>query len=414
MDSLVEKPRLMPSPRVTSAEFDKRVRIGLALVSAVLAALAAIFGFLPLQGYLGLNLIAAFEPYFIYRMPMNVFQMFVVAAAQYLLFPFFWFLAYRPIRWLLARSVSAVFRPDGGGLDSTRASRFQRLPQSATRWAGSWKRRAYHFIRFPETVILWIGKWTRRIYFALCAGFVLVEVLLAANFTAKVVQHREGAFAARQDCGRCHHLFRVFNYNMTAGVWDETLSRMTRNTESRQPNLEFPEKERKAILEFLIGVRGYDGPRLVRSKCIRCHALQTPFDTKRTRKEWKLAIDRMHRKNRFFLTVRQAEELSAYIAGNPDWTAPDPLPGSDAAKMLTEKIAFEQKCGLCHTLDIILRPIPGKPDWDAILTRMGTKTPSVLSAEESRSFRPLIEHARSDAQAFYSAFPHATAARGHP
>jgi len=121
-----------------------------------------------------------------------------------------------------------------------------------------------------------------------------------------------------------------------------------------------------------------------------------------------LLIERIQRKNPFFITQRQVDQLLTYIAGKEKWTKTPPAYGSDDLQELEEKLAFERKCGTCHTLDILFMPYLGREDWTSILQRMGAKEPDFLSVAESLSFLSIIEGVLGDKDEFLSDFPHST------
>ena len=176
----------------------------------------------------------------------------------------------------------------------------------------------------------------------------------------------------------------------------------------------FPVEKRDDIIEFMQAVRSYSDRRLLRSKCYICHTPFRIFDRPRTAGEWALIVERAQRRNFFFITERQGEQILEYITGKEKWTKSPPSPGTTEARALERKLVFEKKCGVCHTLDIIRMPHIERDEWPAVLERMGLKEPDLLSSEESLSTLPTVERALKEKEAFFSDFPHSTRTEGKP
>jgi len=255
-------------------------------------------------------------------------------------------------------------------------------------------------------------RWTFLAYLFLCGGLVLLEAVFGMMTLGKMAAHPGGTAAVLRTCNQCHGYFRVFNYNLTRSVWEITVDRMIRHashhneSSAEAPPYRFPVERRREIVDFLCAVRSYSDRRLLWSKCYRCHIGEGISDPPRHAGEWKQAVDRIQRKMPFYITRRQAEQLAAALGSRASWTIPDPPAGSGASRQLDSKLLFEEKCGVCHTLDVVLLPHIRAQDWPAILTRMGEKEPDYLSAAEAGALAPVVAEARSLGPEFSSSFPH--------
>ena len=363
-------------------------RVCFVLVCLLLAVAAYYVFFLPLLAMLGLNLVAALEPYIQSENGFLGLQLFLTLAARIFFFPFGLWFGYRLFRRFGLFLLSRYF-----GIAIGKKNPAQPAPAAATN---------PFFIKAFR--VAWrIPVWG---YLMVCIAILLVEIPVSMVFFAKTLAHPSGAVSFLFRCSPCHSLVRPLNNNMTVQLWNQTLDRMefylqqTGQTESMS--------NRQQISDFLLATRSYSDRRLLRSKCTSCHGSFSLSDKKRTLEQWDQVMDRIQRQHPFFITVDQKDQLVASIGKNTRYTKLVPKAGMDAYQTDRQRIFFERKCGLCHTLSIVLQPYLQHKDWKPILERMGHKTPHFLSLEQALSLAPLIEDLRLDPEAFASEFPHAT------
>lgn len=391
------------------------------LASAALGFPLLYYVLLPAQGYAGLQLIAVAEPYFQYAYYMRALQIFIVFGAKYLFLPFTILLDFLLARWLLKKLVLApLFFFTARAQKKEKRSFLVILSQSYFKITGGPERLLATISGALSSAGKWIGKITpgffrrqfHRIYTAAKVGVYvylgLGSVLTAAELffflqlSFQVASHPTGAIAFFNNCEQCHGFNRPFNFNHTKRIWEITVDRMYRHA----PDMgkELPIESQQDIIDLLVAIRSYSDARLLHSKCYTCHTPWRIFENKRSAAEWAELIDRKHRENTFYITVRQRDQLIEYFANAQEHLSREPGPMWDYKR----KLVFERKCSVCHTLDILFMPHIRETDWYDILERMGTKEPDMLGVEESVSLMPLIEKAISDQNLFFESFPHST------
>lgn len=153
-------------PMPTHLSWYKRGRVWLSLSSLASGILLTHFILLPLQGQMGVNLVAVLEPYMLVWTHLRGLQFVMVVAARYLLLPFYVYLGYRVTRF--------VFSGIAGSLVSRTASTGRK-----GRLAG----------RLRRSVVLRI---LRVGYVGVCAIFVAVELLFFLALIGKGVVHPRG------------------------------------------------------------------------------------------------------------------------------------------------------------------------------------------------------------------------------
>lgn len=413
------------------------------LLPVIMGLLLAYVIFFPLQGQMGLNLIAFVEPYFRSVTNLQKFQSFMVIYARFLLFPFYIFLGYRIFRPVFSRMAKRG-RPRRDSRTSCDESekRDELTPEPLTNVPGKnlhampsrsnscaeeglsalWDKvsclpceicaflplRLMRCARSVEHVLLRFGRlvlgWATYAYGIVCLLFFSLQFLLFLGLICRAAAHPIEAVAFSSTCSQCHSLFRPLNYNLTASIWETTVKRMARHASVL--GVSFPTEKQENIVEFLCAIRSYSSGQLVRSKCYRCHTPFRIFSRRRCRIEWTLLIDRIQRQNPFYITERQADEIVNELARKHNLTRDDPPTGTESFKQLQRKVSFERKCGTCHTLDIIFLPDPLDGEWGTILFRMGGKAPDVLSRDEALSYTGFIAELLAHKEGFHSRYPH--------
>ena len=384
---------------------------------------------------MGLNLVAVAEPYFQSTLYLRILQFFNIIAAQILLMPFYLYVGYRISRAVISGiavripgwvTIEGENPSKQNSRDTTRKGVIARpwfpgplfgfvnsvgesLAGAADGLLDFVPRTALRLLRVVGSLIRRLCRRGARLalcgYLAGSVAFVSLETFFFLSMVIRAAAHPNGAFTFYSTCGQCHYRFRPFNYNLTAGIWEETVERMSRHAAvTRTP---FPSDKQGDLIRFLKAVRSYSDRRLLRSKCYTCHIPFRMFERMRTRSEWGLIIDRIRKRNPFYITPRQAEQLVEYLSSRKKWTRKDPEPGTREFNEFQIALSFEKKCGICHTLDILFLPHIGLKDWEEVLIRMGGKEPDMLSPTEALSFRPLIEENLMDRSAFLSRYPHA-------
>ena len=420
------------SPKI---DLNNGQRACLSCFSLVLGGVLFYFVFLPIQGHMGLNFIAAVEPYFQFSFYLRGLQVFFIFAGRLFFLPFYVYLGYRISRMLLFRTASALSgwkrnsrRQRTGSLSSvqlgdgveneTRLARVfsvlaEALNDSSQQLRGIFRRTHRKPSGFPGKFLWNVLRLLRgslhflwRGYMVLCVVLVSLEVLFFSLLIFRVAARPTGAITFFRTCDQCHGLNRPLNFNHTAAIWEITVDRMIRHAPVL--DMPFPVDKRNDIIGFLCAIRSYSDRRLMLSKCYLCHTPMRLFGHPRTRAEWALIVDRIQRKNPFHITPRQAEQIVAHLCRRKKWTLEDPPRDSESMRELDIRVRFQEKCATCHTMDIVLMPHIQVDDWESILRRMSGKSPEFISPEESLSFFPLIESYLGHSETFYHAFPHST------
>ena len=425
-------PHTIDQSDITPGNFKKSFFLPL-----ILGALFFYVVLLPLQGVMGLNLLAVVEPYIQFSFHFRMFQMFMVFAARVFFLPFYVYIGFLLFRFLIdklrgkARSASntrksvageaaaaAEDKADGGRFSGALAtvwyqgSRFRYGAERTIGRAGialseirsRLRKSVPRNLEWLTRPLYLIGRYFllfwKYLYLGACWAFVSIEafffVIMVANMAARPTTTQ--VFFVR--CTQCHSLSRPMNFNHSTRVWEMTIARMFRHAKDLDKTL--PADKKDAVIDLLVSIRGYSDKRLIHSKCYACHFPSPIFNKKRTVEEWNLLVDRVQRQNTFYITERQRDQIQKYLASRSDLIAakPDDV-WNEQAKML-----FERKCAACHTLDIVLMPEVGKSEWPQVLARMGDKEPDFLSVAESLSVLPVINTALADKKRFFNAFPH--------
>ena len=331
------------------------MRILIASICLALGVLFSIYVFPPIQIQLALSLLGYVEPFVIAEHTFESLSFFLVVASRIFFLPFSLYLFYRFAKWGLLRLVSIKYPFVSSTADSPRQ------PKAIAR----------RTIKFGLLL-------PARMYLLFCTAVVGLEILFFVGFAFQLANHGSGTLAFSRHCGYCHTYTLTRNYILTKRVWTDKLGRY--DTIIKSPD--FIEKKEQ-IIDLLSATNGYPNRRLVNSKCRICHKRSSIFDRPRTAAQWQGAVDRIWRRNMFHISVDQAAQLTEFITGQDKWTLADPLPGTQAHRDWDEKLRFEKKCGTCHTLDIILRPMGSKEDLVRILERMGKKQPDILSVNST-------------------------------
>ncbi len=118
---------------------------------------------------------------------------------------------------------------------------------------------------------------------------------------------------------------------------------------------------------------------LYEDKCSKCHSLGMVFADTKTENEWRVCVRRMMRKNPFWITYGEGEQIIAEIIGaRSESVAPfHQKHWYDRAELL-----FIDRCSKCHEINEILCEEKTKEEWKKTVVNMRNKAPELFKDKD--------------------------------
>ncbi|MCZ7582620.1 MAG: hypothetical protein M5R36_04385 [Deltaproteobacteria bacterium] len=148
----------------------------------------------------------------------------------------------------------------------------------------------------------------------------------------------------------------------------------------------------------------YSDKWLYRAKCLRCHDDRELRRAKYTAVEWEQIVERVSRRQVYAFRTEWKRQINRYLREN---LAVEPPPeGTPERERRETKISFEMRCGVCHSLDILVRPRTFEETDAEMVERMRLKAPSLISYDEVRRLTDFVGAVPQDLEKFQEMFPH--------
>ena len=182
-----------------------------------------------------------------------------------------------------------------------------------------------------------------------------------------------GAGEVRAHCGRCHDPERARDFARSPAAWERTVDGMLVR---RGPGGAAPAEDREALAGWLVRHRSADGAELYRHRCGRCHR-RSALEPYRALGDPTLAeLVRQHtRQQNHAVQVWEGEAILGHLLPTGEVPAFDPA----------VSVEFQQACGACHSSSFLYRtmcrPAREVAEWEALVTRMGGKSPELFAAD---------------------------------
>jgi hypothetical protein len=236
--------------------------------------------------------------------------------------------------------------------------------------------------------------WIARAAFYALALVTVIPVLLGAMTLPTDVQAGFGV-SYRRACGSCHPAERALSFLRSPEAWALTIERHRYYAPER-----FDDADVEAALDYLVAKRSLSGADLFRVKCLSCHR-EGAIHEARSPVDWERIVDRLSRYNPFYISPMEKRDLVDYLVSG--WLTRKVHRDEEE---LSRRTVFEEGCGRCHTLGVILTEGIADEAWPGILERMANKVPGLMHEEEARALADWIIAWREDPEAFARAFPH--------
>ena len=240
-------------------------------------------------------------------------------------------------------------------------------------------------------------RWLRRAAWAtvlLPAVAVLLPALVVAGPRALRAASAPGRVVFEQRCGGCHDRALTLYYVKTPAEWERTVA-----VQVDVEGVSLGAGEREDLNAFLRGVRSYPDRWVFRTRCQRCHGLDTRAWEDRTGEEWGRIVDRHARTSPYYYRPDVRAQLVAHL---------DRTHGSESATVPDSVAEIDRLCSGCHPVAHGAERFADRDPAEirALVARMGTKMAQPPDAETearvAREWAALI----ADPQRMGSALPH--------
>ncbi|MDP7112519.1 MAG: hypothetical protein QGH45_11170, partial [Myxococcota bacterium] len=207
----------------------------------------------------------------------------------------------------------------------------------------------------------------------LAAVAVLLPALVAAGPRAVWAASAPGRAIFEQRCGSCHDRALTLYYVKTPAEWERTVA-----VQVDVEGVSLGDGEREDLNAFLRGVRSYPDRWIFRTRCQRCHGLETRAWEDRSAEEWGRIVDRHARVSPYYYRPDVRAQLVAHLGrthGSDDATVPDPV------------VEVDRRCGGCHPVAHGADRYVGRDEAEirSLVGRMSTKLAQPLDgATEAR------------------------------
>jgi len=175
---------------------------------------------------------------------------------------------------------------------------------------------------------------------------------------------------------------------------------------SNYRSIPYTEREKEQITRYLIGAQSYTDKQYFQGKCLGyCHVFKRHKKHSRSMDEWRRIVERLEIRCPLLLGPLEAEQILSYLSivaakSNQELQeSQDRNPYAERSRFI-----FEEKCGSCHLLSIVLEYDARSKTWRPILERMGDKSPEFLPVEEALFIEPYL--LSLDKKDFSIEFPH--------
>ncbi|MDO8141224.1 MAG: hypothetical protein Q6358_06955 [Candidatus Brocadiales bacterium] len=118
---------------------------------------------------------------------------------------------------------------------------------------------------------------------------------------------------------------------------------------------------------------------LYEEKCSKCHTLERVFAEPKTENEWQVCVNRMMKKNKFWITEEDGAQIVDEIVGKrKDIIALVP----QKKKYADTQVLFIDRCTKCHTTARILNKDKTRDEWVETILRMRDNAPDLFLDED--------------------------------
>ena len=234
------------------------------------------------------------------------------------------------------------------------------------------------------------------LFSSLVAGLLSV----AAGVHASRVAGLSGRSTFEEKCGQCHLRSRPLFLLKTPAKWQQTVTRMRRLEQAPLSPL-----EAQQVINFLTGMRSFDHRWTFRTRCQRCHGLETWGWEDRPAADWARITERLARWSPYYYSQPIRRQVNAFL-GTAHSSEASTLGLPRARYQSYQRV--ERTCTPCHSLTWRKDRVRRMDDDDAqdLVRRMKTKlSPSATEAMDNdlaRTYHELIK----DEELLKRLFPH--------